>query len=54
MKGYLKKHKSTLLIALGIWVYLSLIVSATWGADNCDKDYPIKYILYSSLACEIK
>ena len=54
MKEYLKKHKSNLLITLGIWVYLSLIMSATWGADNCDKDYPIKYILYSSLACEIK
>ena len=54
MKEFIKKYKSKLLVFITVWIYLSILISATWGNDDCDKDYPFKYILYSNLFCEIK
>ena len=54
MKEFIKEHKGVMLTIVAIWFYISLLVSITWGADNCDKDYPIKYLVYTNLLCEIK
>lgn len=39
------------------WLVLSSMGSAfkaSPGSDTCDKTYPIDYILYTNLFCEIK
>ena len=54
MKEFINKYKSKLFVFVAVWVYLSILLSATWGNDTCGRDYPIKYILYSDLFCEIK
>lgn len=44
-------------IAVLVWSmvsFMSSIVKATLVYDNCGKTYPIDYVLYTNLFCEIK
>jgi hypothetical protein len=44
-----------IIVALFLWVYLSVIASHIKSDSlNCDVSYPIDYILFTGLFCEIK
>ena len=48
-------YKVALVIGfLTCWLVLSSIGSAFKEISNCGKTYPIDYILYNNLFCEIK
>lgn len=53
MKSY--DYVFTLLMTLAFWIMFSIFASVVQlRAGNCDKTYPINYVLYSKFFCEIE
>ena len=54
--GLGKFIKENILLGLTLWLSLSLLGSLVKAlpSSDCDREYPIDYILYTKLFCEIK
>ena len=53
--NYIKENAAGIITVLLVWVCISVIGSMWKNADKaCAKTYPIDYIIYTKLFCEIK
>lgn len=51
----MKNWQLNIVMAIVVWVVFSMMTSAAKNdLDNCDKTYPIDYVLYTNMFCEIE
>ena len=57
MQKFIKDHVVTIGMILSLWALFSIaasIIKVGERTNTCGKTYPIDYVLYTNLFCEIK